>query len=291
MNHHHDFLSYIASEKGLTKNSIEAYSRDTANFLHFCETQDILEASQIQENHIVSYLGFLKAKGYASSSMHRALMAIKVYFKFLKREGILKVNPTQHIATPKLWQLIPEVLSIEEIEALLDQPDLETLEGTRDRAILEVLYGSGLRVSELCGLMINSVQEGTVRVFGKGRKERIVPIGTKALEAIDDYLARFRDATADEKHQHLFVNNKGRPISRMFVWKMIKDYAKDAGITKNISPHTMRHSFATHLVDHGAELRVIQEMLGHASISSTDRYTHISKSHLHEAFTAFHPRR
>lgn len=288
---HKDFISYIASEKGLTPNSIEAYGRDTANFLNYCEGQGITDVTSIQENHIVGYLSVLNSKKYASSSIHRMLISIKVLFKFLKRESILKVNPTQHLSTPKLWQLIPEVLTLDEMEKLLEQPDTEIEEGCRDRAILEVLYGSGLRVSELCNLTINSIGDDSVKVFGKGRKERIIPIGKKALEAVDEYLTNFRDATANEKNQALFVNSRGRAVNRFFVWKMIKEYARDAGITKNISPHTMRHSFATHLVDHGAELRVIQEMLGHASISSTDRYTHISKTHLQEAFNAFHPRR
>lgn len=199
-------------------------------------------------------------------------------------------NVTLYLESPKIWQLIPEVLSVEEMERLLAQPDPETNVGSRDRAILEMLYGSGLRVSEVCGLKIHDVDDKFVKVFGKGSKERVVPVGAKAIEAVDHYLARFRDQTDSSRQQALFVNQRGKPIDRIFVWKMIKRYANEAGIVKNISPHTLRHSFATHLLDNGADLRVIQEMLGHASISSTDRYTHISKSRLHEAFGKFHSR-
>ena len=286
----HDFLSYISAEKGLTPNSVEAYQRDTERFLQFCEKEGIVKIRDIQENTIVNYLGGLKSLGYASASLHRAFIAIKVFFRFLKREGEITINPTQHLTTPKLWQLIPEVLTQSEMEKLLAQPDLSTFEGARDRAILEILYGSGLRVSELCSLKINSIDDGYVRVMGKGRKERVVPIGSKALEAIDYYLTSFRDATADSQRQDLFVTEHGKAVDRIYIWKIIKKVANDAGLHKRVSPHTLRHTFATHLVDHGAELRVIQEMLGHASISSTDRYTHISKSHLQEAFKAFHPR-
>ncbi len=288
--HHNDFLSYISSEKGLTANSIEAYKRDTERFLTSCAQQGISQIHQIKEETIVNYLGNLRLLGYAPSSLHRGFIAIKVFFRFLKREGEIAVNPTQHLSSPKLWQLIPEVLSQSEMEMLLAYPDLSTFEGARDRAILEVLYGSGIRVSELCSLKINSIEDGYMRVVGKGRKERVVPIGRKALEAVDYYLASFRDATADAQRQFLFVTATGKPLNRIYVWKIIKKIGKETGIQKRISPHTFRHTFATHLVDHGAELRVIQEMLGHASISSTDRYTHISKSHLQEAFKAFHLR-
>ena len=215
-----------------------------------------------------------------------SLIAIKVFFRFLKREGIISQNITLLLATPKIWQLIPDVLSIEEMEQLLNQPDLSLVKGVRDRAILEVLYASGLRVSELCGLTIRDVDDEYMRIRGKGGKERLVPIGRKAISAIDRYL-HFRDGPLEET---LFVGKGGQPIDRVTVWKMIKSYAVQAGISKSISPHTFRHSFATHLLDNGADLRVIQELLGHSSITSTDRYTHISCSHLQQAFEEFHPR-
>ena len=191
----------------------------------------------------------------------------------------------------KIWQLIPEVLSCTEMVSLLEAPDKDTLIGSRDKAILEVLYACGLRVSELCSLKIYDVDDVYVRVLGKGMKERVIPIGEAAIQAIDHYLHHYRSQYDSEKLQELFVSTRGKPLDRIQVWKMVKGYAKKVGIVKNISPHTFRHSFATHLLDNGADLRVIQEMLGHASISSTDRYTHISKSHLQQSFEAYHPRK
>lgn len=282
---HRDFLSFIASEKGLTPNTIEAYGRDLKAFFDFLQGKNISTVKEVQEGHIIAFLSHLKALEYATASLHRLVIAIKVFFRFLKREEEVVTDPAVYLTSPKLWQLIPEVLSASEIERLIAQPDSQTMEGARDRAILEVLYASGLRVSEVCSLEITAVDDVFVRVMGKGRKERVVPLGRKALCAIDAYLAYRED-----EYPALFITKSGKPIDRIFVWKMIKGYAKQAGITKNISPHTLRHSFATHLLDNGADLRVIQEMLGHASISSTDRYTHVSRSHLQNAFQAAHPR-
>ncbi|MCB1111847.1 MAG: site-specific tyrosine recombinase XerD [Chlamydiales bacterium] len=285
-----DFTTYIASEKGLAKNSVEAYRRDILTFVTFLEENGVTTFPEVQEQHIVSFLGHLRNREYASSSIARTMIAIKVLFRFLKREGEVPANVALYLETPKMWQLIPEVLSPEEVNRLLLQPDVGTASGARDKAILEVLYSSGLRVSEVCTLGIYNVDDNFVRVKGKGSKERLVPIGRKAIEAIDYYLASYRCHHDSEKNSALFVSHKGKPIDRTYIWKMIKEYAKQAGITKNISPHTLRHSFATHLLDNGADLRVIQEMMGHASISSTDRYMHISKSHIQHAFDTFHPR-
>lgn len=285
-----DFLVYLGSEKGLTNNSIEAYQRDTLTFAAFLESVGIHSFKDVKQEDIVDFLASLSAKNYATSSITRSLIAIKVLFRFLKREREIENNVTLYLQSPKLWQVIPEALTLEEVEALLDQPNENTEVGVRDRAILELLYACGLRVSELCRIEIYDVDEATVRVFGKGRKERIVPLGTKASDAIDRYLSGYRDQYDSEIVKQLFLNNRGKPMDRISIWKLIKQYGKQAGIKKNLSPHTMRHSFATHLLDNGAELRVIQEMLGHASISSTDRYTHVSRSHLQNAFDQFHPR-
>ena len=192
--------------------------------------------------------------------------------------------------TPKLWQTIPTILSVDEIQAILAQPDINHPIGQRDLAILELLYSSGLRVSELCDLSIYSVDDQYVRVFGKGRKERLVPLGKKALKAVDNYLIHVRDLYDSKEEQHLFLTNRGKPLDRIAVWKMVKKYTSKANITKVISPHTFRHSFATHLLDNGADLRIIQEMLGHANISSTDRYTHVSSAQLQNAFQRCHHR-
>lgn len=285
-----DFSSYIGSEKGLSPNTVEAYQRDISSFFSFLSKQHLLSIVEVNETHVIDFISLLKSDGYASSSIARNLIAIKVLCRFLKRENTIPFNFALYLETPKVWQLIPEVLSYEEIESLLDAPDEKSPIGSRDKAILEILYACGLRVSEICSLKIYDVDDEYVRVLGKGRKERVVPIARKAVEAIDHYLHSYRSLFDSEKEQALFVSQRGKPMDRISVWKIIKAYAKKAGITKNISPHTLRHSFATHLLDNGADLRVIQEMLGHSSISSTDRYTHISKSHLQKSFEAFHPR-
>lgn len=284
-----DFIAYISSEKGLALNTVEAYQRDIKAFAEFLSLIGMTSFAHTQTDHIVAFLGKLKDVGYASASLCRALIAIKVLYRFLAREGLVPVNIAMYLQTPKLWQLIPEVLSYDEVETLLNQPDPSTCQGARDKAMLEVLYASGLRVSELCSLDLYSVDDTFVRVMGKGSKERIVPIGQAAIAAIDRYLLHHRQ-TGDSQQRALFISKSGKRMDRISVWKMIKRYAKEAGIMKNISPHTLRHSFATHLLDNGADLRIIQEMLGHASISSTDRYTHISRSRLQEAFQACHPR-
>lgn len=286
----HDFRLYISSEKGLSQNTIEAYTRDLSSFLNFSSKFSIDSPESFKQEHIIDFLSYLHNKQFATSSISRHLISIKVFFKFLKREGFIKSNCALYITSPKLWLKIPNALSIKEMLRLLEQPDTNTPTGARDLAVLEVLYGCGLRVSELCNLKIYDIDDEFIKVFGKGRKERIVPIGKKALLAIDHYLMHFRCDYDSEILQHLFLSKNGKPINRIFVWKMIKFYAKKAGIKKEISPHTLRHSFATHLLDNKAELRVIQEMMGHANITSTDRYLHVSKAKIRESFELFHPR-
>ncbi len=281
-----DFTQFLSSEKGFSAHTLEAYARDVQHFFAFLQESHVQAWADVRQQHILNFLAMKIKKNYATASICRALAAIKVFFRFLKREGLIGKNETLLLETPKMWQLLPEVLSLAEMEKLLSQPDSSTLRGARDRAILELLYASGLRVSELCQLKLSDVDETSVRVQGKGGKERLVPLGSQASAAIDHYLS-FRDGSRQEA---LFVATGNRPITRMRVWALVKHYARLAGITKNISPHTFRHSFATHLLDNGADLRVIQEMLGHASISSTERYTHVSQSHLQEAFQACHPR-
>jgi integrase/recombinase XerD len=286
-----DFLSYIASEKGLSQNTIQAYQRDSLAFQLFLQDNGKSSFKQVDKGLIVDFLTSLNNQKYASSSVSRALVTIKVLFRFLKRENLIDDNVALYLETPKLWQLIPEVLNYDEVDRLLSKPDPKLPLGARDHAILELLYSSGLRVSEVTTIGIYDVDDTFVRVFGKGRKERIVPIGQKALQAIDHYLIHVRGQFESQEIKNLFVTKTGKAMDRIQIWRMIKKYAKAAGITKNISPHTLRHSFATHLLDNGADLRVIQDMLGHASISSTDRYTHISRTHLRQAFDAFHPKK
>jgi integrase/recombinase XerD len=271
--HISDFLLYLGSEKGLSPHTLEAYQRDVAAF---CQ----------KKGSVLDFLRHLKESAYATSSICRALVSVKMFFRFLKKEGIVSEDPTLYLDSPKLWQLIPEVLTPPEVTKLMSTPGSDDAVGVRDRAILQVLYASGLRVSELCGLNITDVDDTFVRVKGKGNKERIVPIAQSAVAAIDTYLHQFRQ----DGEGPLFVTSRGKRIDRVTVWERVKLYAKKAGISKPISPHTLRHSFATHLLENGADLRVIQEMLGHANIATTDRYTHISQKHLHDAFAKFHPR-
>lgn len=283
------FITYLLIEKGLSKATIEAYKKDVLFFSHFLEKEGMKQFSEISDDQILSYLTFLQEREYASSSRARIIFALKVFFRFLQREKHIGEKPLLFLESPKVWQLIPEVLTIGEIEKLMQIPNKNTFEGARDKAILEVLYGCGLRVSELCLLNINDVNDEQIKVYGKGGKERCVPIGKHAIIAIDQYLLIYRDQFACKNHQALFLSSRGKRIDRVTIWKQIKEYAKSAGITKIISPHTFRHSFATHLLERGADLRIIQEMLGHATISSTERYTHVNQKQLQEAFFRFHP--
>lgn len=280
-----EFCVYLISERGLSVNTLEAYRRDILSFKRFLNQQEILSWSRVSWDDFIHFLALKQDRGYKSSSISRLLIALKVFFSFLKREGSVQENLSLLIESPKIWQLVPDILSIEEMERLLSQPDLSSERGARDRAILEVLYASGLRVSELCDLKLSDVDDETLRVTGKGGKERLVPLGKQAIRSVDHYL-NFRDGKEQET---LFVSRKGRKMNRSTIWRLVKFYAAEAGISKVIFPHTFRHSFATHLLEGGADLRIIQELLGHASISSTDRYTHVSAHQLQSAFRSCHP--
>lgn len=276
-----DFVAVLSIERGMSANTVEAYKRDLEAFL---QERDPFGLSQ---DDLVSHLALRKQKGYAVTSNVRALVAIKLFFAFLVKEKRMRKSPFETIDSPRIWQQIPEVMTIEETTRLIEGVEGETLLKRRDQAICEMLYGSGLRVSELCSLNISDVDDNHVRVLGKGKKERLVPVGKKAITALDRYLG-LRVSPTEEKA--LFLTERGKRIDRVAIWRMIQKRKKEVGITKKISPHTLRHSFATHLLENGADLRVIQEMLGHASIATTDRYTHVSTSHLTESFTQFHPR-
>lgn len=280
-----DFLSYLASERGLSPHTIESYGRDLSYFLKVVQK----ELVAINEEDLAKFLSHLKAKKVASATFCRAFIAIKVFFRFLKKEGLIPVNITYYLETPKVWQLLPEVMHHEEVERLLQAPDLTQRIGIRDRAMLHLLYAAGLRVSELCGLNIYDLDDQFVRVRGKGGKERLVPVAKEAILAVDLYLTEY-DPLRGEKEGALFLSSRGKRIDRIEVWKSVKRYAKKALITKKISPHSLRHSFATVLLENGADLRVIQELLGHATIATTDRYTHLTQKRLHEDFDRFHPR-
>lgn len=280
------FLDYIRSEKGLSSHTIEAYGRDISLFALFLKGKGWKEVASLD---ILSFLESLQTKNYANATICRMLVALKVFFRFLKKEGEIPLDLSTYFDTPKLWQLIPEVLTIEEVDALLAQPKSEDALGSRDRAILELLYATGMRVSELCQLKIQDLSDTFVKVVGKGKKERLIPVGKKAIEAVDHYLLHHRGEVKEEGSP-LFVSPRGKPIHRITVWNRVKIYAKSAGIGKSISPHTLRHSFATHLLENGADLRLIQDMLGHEDIGTTDRYTHVTGNRLKTAFKNFHPR-
>jgi len=284
-----DFLDYLCSEKGLSANTIEAYGRDLrsfASYLKGCSKGSFREADG---DAIYGFLSHLRAKNLATSSICRTLVAVKVLFRFLKKEGQIAVDLGRYFETPKLWQLIPEVMTQDEVDALLAQPKGEDFIGARDRAILELLYATGMRVSELCSLKITDLSDAFVKVCGKGMKERMIPVGRRAIEAVDHYLIHFR-GKVEETDAPLFISQKGQRIHRITVWSRIRIYARSAKIAKNISPHTLRHSFATHLLENGADLRLIQDMLGHEDIGTTDRYTHVANSRVKAAFKNFHPR-
>ena len=278
-----DFLDHLRSERGLSPHTIEAYERDISEFSNALS----IAWPTITADQVLSHLEHLRSKQYALSSICRKMIALKVFFRFLKKEALISQDLGKFIETPKVWQLVPEVLTMEEIDQLLAQPDPSSALGARDKAILELFYASGIRVSELCSLLVEDVSDGFLKVKGKGRKERLVPVGKKALQAIDDYLIRYR---TKEQSPYLFVSRSGKPLERIAVWQRVQHYARKAGINRAISPHQLRHSFATHLLENGADLRLIQEMLGHEDISTTDRYTHVSNTHLQKLFRTHHPR-
>jgi integrase/recombinase XerD len=281
-----EFLNYIRSEKGLSPHTVAAYRRDLSLFKAFIHPKSELE---IKAEDILAFLAHLHSKSYASASICRTLIAVKVFFRFLKKEGAISVDLGRYFDTPRLWQLIPEVMTLEEVDLLLAAPKDEDALGARDKALLELLYATGMRVSEACQLCMNDLSDTFVKVRGKGKKERMIPVGKKAIQAIDHYLLHFRGKVEDNK-EPLFVSHRGKPLDRITVWTRVKFYAKQVGIAKSISPHTLRHSFATHLLENGADLRLIQDMLGHADIGTTDRYTHVTGLRLKAAFQNFHPR-
>ncbi len=288
-----EFLNYLTVEKGLSKNTIMAYKTDLMHFISRMEKLGIKDAGALKRQDIMSYLLYLKDNGIGSNSISRALVAIKMFYRFLVQEHLAKDDVAGVLESPKLIRALPDVLNIAEVDKLLSAPDLRDWVGIRDRAALELLYATGMRVSEIVELTREglNLDIGFVKCTGKGDKERIVPIGTKAKEAAARYLEKVRPKLVKRKDDpHLFVSRLGRKISRQTFWKMIKRYAKLARIKKEITPHTLRHSFATHLLEKGADLRVVQEMLGHADIATTQLYTHIDRTRLKSIHKQFHPR-
>ncbi|HEY8362959.1 MAG TPA: site-specific tyrosine recombinase XerD [Tissierellaceae bacterium] len=287
------FLDFISVEKGLAVNTIESYKRDLKSYICYLKAQNIADIKSTSKTTIISYLLLMQKSGKASSSISRACAAIKSFYHFLARERYIDEDPTINLGTPKLEKKLPRVLTVQEVERLLEQPDTADPLGFRDKTMLELLYSTGIRVSELISLTVDDVNldMGFLRCLGKGSKERIVPIGSFAISYLRQYITHIRNQLIKGKSTKiLFVNHKGKALTRQGFWKIIKKYARKAGINKEITPHTLRHSFATHLIENGADLRAVQEMLGHADISTTQIYTHLTKTRIKEVYDKTHPR-
>lgn len=289
-----NFIHYLSVERGLARNTLESYERDLTQYLDYIEKQGIHTLHQTMKKDILNYLLKLKQHNKAPATVSRSMVSIRSFYQFLVRERLLDKDPSLNMETPKLAKRLPKVLSITEVESLLDAPQASALYGMRDKAMLELLYATGIRVSELISLNMGDLNlaMGFIRCFGKGSKERIIPIGRIASEWLDRYIQtkRAKLLKQSKAEQSLFINHLGTRLTRQGFWKIIKKYARDAVIHKEITPHTLRHSFATHLLENGADLRAVQEMLGHADISTTQIYTHVTKSRMKEVYNQTHPR-
>lgn len=286
------FLSYLRVEKGLSENTIQSYRRDMLKFVGFLEKQN-LDTAKIQRQDVVDFLATLYKRRLDSRSVARHLVTIRHFFRFSLLEGFIKEDPAATIESPKFRQSLPYFLSVEEVERLLKQPDTSSLIGLRDKAIIELMYSTGIRVSELAGIRVGDLQldAGCLRCIGKGNKERLVPVGKKALAVVEAYLKKSRpELLKDNASAHLFLNQRGRAMDRITIWKMMGRYGRKAALRKPLKPHTLRHSFATHLLDRGADLRSVQMMLGHSDISTTQIYTHVVEERLKQVYKAHHPR-
>ncbi len=288
-----EFIHYLAVERGLADNTLDSYNRDLNQFLGFLGREKVQDLHLATRNIIMAYMLFLQKRGRATATVSRHLAALKSFYHFLLREKYIEKDPTANLESPKLEKKLPRILTVNEVEMLLNQPRGLEPAGLRDKAMLELLYATGIRVSELISLDVSHINldMGYIRCFGKGSKERIVPVGSLARKGVHEYLQKGRAKLIKNKvEQALFVNQHGRRLTRQGFWKIIKKYARWAGISKGITPHTLRHSFATHLLENGADLRSVQEMLGHADITTTQIYTHLTKGRLREVYAKSHPR-
>ena len=289
------FLIYIRLEQSLSDNSVAAYHHDIELFRQYIESIDSsMSIKDIHQEEIESFLSYLYELGFSASSQARIISGLKKFFKYLMIEKLISSNPTELISSPNIGRYLPDVLSYEEICSMIECIDLSQPLGHRNKAIIEVLYGCGLRVSELITLKISNIYKNDefIRVLGKGNKERLIPISKATLKSIELYISgeRLHQSINDKNSDTLFINRRGNMLSRQMIFIIIKNLAEKAGIKKNIGPHTLRHSFATHLLEGGADLRAVQQMLGHASISTTEIYTHISDQYLREVIAMYHPR-
>lgn len=286
------FVNSLRVEKGLSENTIQAYRRDMVKFMAFASERH-LQTAEIERSHVVEFLASLYHKGLDSRSVARHLVTIRHFFRFALMEEYIQEDPATTIQSPKFRQNLPEFLSLAEVERLLQQPDTSTVVGLRDRAMIELMYSCGLRVSELCGLRVSDLrmEDGCLRCIGKGNKERLVPVGKQALAIVAKYLRDSRPKLLGEASSpSLFLHQKGGEMHRITFWKMLRVYGRKAALRKEVTPHMLRHSFATHLLDGGADLRSVQMMLGHADIATTQIYTHVVEDRLKQVYKAHHPR-
>ena len=287
------FADFVSLEQGLSPRTQEAYARDLERFADYVTAKGAAAPPDVTARLLREYVYHLKDLGLSPASIRRNVSAIRTYFRFLTADGVVLRDPSERLETPKGWRTLPEVLTVDEVKALLASPTLDDALVFRDRALLELAYGAGLRVSEWITLGVRDLMldEGLVRVFGKGSKERLVPIGRSAIGAAAVYLRELRPRLEQgEGKGILFLNARGRPLTRMGAWKILRGHVERAGITKHVSPHTLRHSFATHLLEGGADLRAVQEMLGHADIATTQIYTHVDREYLRQVHRSYHPR-
>ena len=286
------FLNYLRVEKGLSGNTVEAYGRDLRKFCRFLERTgwDLKGAGPIG---VRKFLLWLDQQNLGSRTLARQIASLRNFYRYLRQDGVVSSNPTENLESPRLWKVLPKYLTLEEVESLLAQPAVNTLLGIRDRAILELLYGTGLRVSELIFLRVAdlNLESGYVRTLGKGNKQRIVPIGKTAIAAVELYCKGARARMLGNRQSgYLFVSRRGTRLTRQSIWLRLASYGRQAGIRKPIAPHLLRHSFATHLLARGADLRSLQMMLGHSDISTTQVYTHVVTARLKEIYRRHHPR-
>jgi integrase/recombinase XerD len=285
-----DYLDHLRVERGLTENTLEAYERDLRKLEEFAGKRSPLRLTQ---RDLTAFVAHLRERGLGPRSQARAIHAVRGYYRYGVREGLIDADPMENLKAPRAFQALPRYLTPRQVETLLAAPDVDKPLGLRDRAILEVMYATGLRASEVIGLPAESVDMGLgiVRVFGKGRKERLVPLGTVARDWVNRYLSEARGLlTKGRPAPTLFVNHRGRPLSRMGLWGIVRRHAVTAGVERILTPHVLRHSFASHLLERGADLRSLQAMLGHADISTTQIYTHVTRERLRQLYDEFHPR-
>ena len=288
-----EFRDYLQFERGVSPRTLEAYGRDLNRLVAYAKRLGHEDVEKLTSTHLREFVYDLKDQGLAATSIRRTLSGIRTYFGFLIAEGYVKADPTEQVEMPKIWRRLPGVLSRDDVEKILEAPDIADRLYWRDKALLEFAYASGVRVSELATLKLRDVdlEDGVATVFGKGAKERMVPIGRSAQRALDIYVRETRPNLARSEGQGIvFLNAQGRPLTRMGIWKILRKHVKRAGVKKRVTPHTLRHCFATHLLEGGADLAAVQEMLGHADISTTQIYTHVDREYLRDVHKQFHPR-